>query len=88
MLHGILMDGIIERLEGTNDLADATVKQRRKARHTAEYLFAALSEEEFEEKKRRQIQAVRSAFRADARWSAGLSERSRQTARIYFPTQR
>jgi hypothetical protein len=52
LLHAILIDGMIERIEGRPDLADAAVENQRKAGHVSEYLFAARSEQEFERKRK------------------------------------
>jgi hypothetical protein len=49
-LHAILVDGMIERIDGRPQLADAAVKNQRKAGHVSEYLFAARSEQDFERK--------------------------------------
>jgi hypothetical protein len=54
-LHGILVDGMIERIEGSPQDADAEIKKRREAGHTSAYLFAAQSEQEFERKKQGEI---------------------------------
>ena len=51
LLHAILVDGMIERIEGNPELADAAVWKQRKAGHRSEYLFAARSEQEFERKR-------------------------------------
>jgi hypothetical protein len=51
LLHAILVDGMIERIEGRPELADAAVENKRKAGHASEYLFAARSEQEFERKR-------------------------------------
>ena len=51
LLHAILVDGMIERIEGKPELADAAVWKQRKAGHVSEYLFAARSEQEFERKR-------------------------------------
>jgi hypothetical protein len=51
VLHAILVDGIIERIEGTPELAEAAVWKQRKAGHRSEYLFAARTELEFERKR-------------------------------------
>jgi hypothetical protein len=52
LLHAILVDGIIKRIEGRPELADAAVKKQRKAGHVCEYLFAARSEQEFKGKRK------------------------------------
>ena len=49
MLHAILVDGVIERIEGRPEFAEAEIEKRRKAGHASEYLFAARTEEEFEQ---------------------------------------
>jgi hypothetical protein len=51
-LHAILVDGMIERIEGRPELADAAVENQRKAGHVSEYLFAAKSEQDFERKRK------------------------------------
>lgn len=58
MLHAILVDGVIERIEGRPEFAEAEIEKRRKAGHGSEYLFAARNEEESEEKKQRAIKVV------------------------------
>jgi hypothetical protein len=62
VLHAILVDGVIERIEGTPDVADAEVLKQRKARHVSGYLFAARSEEEVEQKKKNKIQCSRPVY--------------------------
>ena len=52
MLHAILVDGMIERIEGSPAFADAEIERRREAGHSSAYLFAAHSENEFERKRR------------------------------------
>lgn len=59
MFHGIVVDGLIERIYGTPDLAEAKVLKLRKAGHTSEYLFATRTEEEFELKKQKERQSTR-----------------------------
>ena len=51
MLHAILVDGMIERIEGSPESADAEIRQRRKCGHSSAYLFAARSDDEFERKR-------------------------------------
>jgi len=51
LLHAILVDGMIERIEGDPGIADKEVNKWRKAGHVSDYLFAARSDEEFERKK-------------------------------------
>jgi hypothetical protein len=64
VLHAILVDGVIERIEGSPESADAEVEKRRKAGHVSEYLFAARSEEEFDQKKQNAIQCARPVYPA------------------------
>jgi hypothetical protein len=52
LLHAILVDGRIEKLEGRPELADAAVENQRKAGHVSEYLFAAKNEQDFERKRK------------------------------------
>ena len=52
MLHAILVDSMIERIEGTAAYADAEIERRRDAGHSSAYLFAANNEEEFERKRK------------------------------------
>jgi hypothetical protein len=47
MLHGILADGMIKRIEGNPDFANAEVVRLRAKGHAAEYLFGARSDEDF-----------------------------------------
>jgi hypothetical protein len=58
MLHGILVDGMIERIEGSPDFANAEVVRLRAEGHTAEYLFGARSEEDFRQKDRTEKQRL------------------------------
>lgn len=51
MLHAILVDGMIERIEGSAEFADAEIERRRDDGHSSAYLFAARSDQEFERKK-------------------------------------
>jgi len=51
VLHGILIDGVIERIEGSPEFAEAEVLRSRNAGHTSGYLFGARNNEEFERKK-------------------------------------
>jgi hypothetical protein len=44
---------MIERIEGSPEFADAEIKGRRAAGHTSAYLFAALTEKEFERKRKK-----------------------------------
>jgi len=53
MLHAILVDSMIERIEGSPEFADAEIKRRREAGHSSAYLFAALTDKEFERKRKR-----------------------------------
>jgi hypothetical protein len=52
MLHAILVDGMIERVEGSPEFADAEIERRREAGHSSAYLFAARGDKEFERKRR------------------------------------
>ena len=52
MLHAILVDGMIERIEGSSEFADSEIGRRREQGYTAAYLFAATSEGEFERKRK------------------------------------
>jgi len=51
MLHAILVDGMIERIDGSPEFAEAEIERRRSAGHSSEYLFAARSDEEYERKR-------------------------------------
>jgi hypothetical protein len=51
MIHAILVDGMIERIEGSPEFADAEIVQRRNEGHTSAYLFGARSDDEFEKKR-------------------------------------
>jgi hypothetical protein len=42
---------MIERIEGSAEFADSEIEQRRDAGHSSAYLFAALTEKEFERKR-------------------------------------
>jgi hypothetical protein len=55
VIHGILVDGLIERIEGKAEFADAAVEKQREAGHVSEYLFAARSEQEFEQKRKNRL---------------------------------
>jgi hypothetical protein len=50
-LHAILVDGVIQRIQGSPILADSEIERHRKSGRSSAYLFAARSEEEFERKK-------------------------------------
>jgi hypothetical protein len=52
MLHAILVDGMIERVEGSPEVADAAIAQRREDGHSSAYLFAAGSDREFERRRK------------------------------------
>jgi len=52
MLHAILVDGMIEKIEGTPQFADAEVERRRDDGHSSAYLFSARSDDEFERKRK------------------------------------
>ena len=51
MLHAILVDSMIEKIEGSPEFADAEIERRRKDGHSAAYLFAAHNDNEFERKR-------------------------------------
>jgi hypothetical protein len=55
MIHGILVDGLIERIDGKAELAETAVEKQREAGHVSEYLFAARSEQEFEQKRKNRL---------------------------------
>jgi hypothetical protein len=61
MIHGILVDGLIERVDGSPQEADQAVESRREAGHAAAYLFGAVTEEEFERKKQAEIERSKSS---------------------------
>jgi len=52
MIHGIPVDGLVERIEGKAELAETAVEKQRESGHVSEYLFAARSEQEFEQKRK------------------------------------
>ena len=52
MIHAILVDSMIERIEGSPEFADAEIKRRRDAGHSSAYLFAAKTDKEFERKRK------------------------------------
>ncbi len=52
MLHAIVVDGMIERIEGNSEFVNAEIERRRYEGHTSAYLFAAGSKNEFERKRR------------------------------------
>ncbi len=52
MLHGILLDGLIEGIEGDPEFANAEVVRLREEGHSAEYLFGARTEDDFRQKDR------------------------------------
>ena len=54
-LHGVLVDGMIERIDGRSQDVEPEIKKRRKASHVSAYLFAARNEQEFERKKQAEI---------------------------------
>lgn len=51
MLHAILVDSMIEKIEGSPEFADAEIQERRKRGYSSEYLFAARTDKEFERKR-------------------------------------
>jgi hypothetical protein len=65
MLHAILVDGMIERIEGDAEFADAAIDQRRAEGHSSAYLFAAYSDKDFERK--RKVRPLRSRESASRR---------------------
>jgi hypothetical protein len=52
MFHAILVDGMIEKLEGSPEFANAEMERRRESGHSCAYLFAASGDKEFERKRR------------------------------------
>jgi hypothetical protein len=52
VIHAILVDGMIERIEGSPEFADAEIGRRRDAGHSSAYLFAARTDKEFERKRK------------------------------------
>ena len=54
-LHGVLVDGTIERIDGRPQDVEAEIKRRRNAGHISAYLFAARNEQEFERKKQAEL---------------------------------
>jgi hypothetical protein len=52
VIHAILVDGMIERIEGSPEFADAEIGRRRDAGHSSAYLFAARNDKEFERKRK------------------------------------
>jgi hypothetical protein len=52
MFHAILVDGMIERIEGSPEFADVEIQRRRNSGHSAAYLFAARTDKEFERKRK------------------------------------
>lgn len=50
MLHGILVDGMVEKIQGNPEFANAEVVRLRAAGRTAEYVFGARTEDEFHQK--------------------------------------
>jgi hypothetical protein len=51
MLHAILVDGMIEKIEGSLQFAEAEIERRRDDGHSSAYLFAARNVNEFERKR-------------------------------------
>ena len=51
MLHAILVDGMIERVEGSPEFAEAEIGRRLEMGHSSAYLFAARNVNEFERKR-------------------------------------
>lgn len=56
MLHGILVDGLVERIEGNPEYAEGEVVRLRAMGHAAEYLFGARSSDDFHQKDRTEKQ--------------------------------
>lgn len=56
MLHGILVNGTIERIEGNPEFAESEVLCLRAEGYAAEYLFGARSEDDFRQKDRTEKQ--------------------------------
>jgi len=52
VLHAILVDGMIERIEGGGEFADAEIARRRESGFSSAYLFAARNDKEFERKRK------------------------------------
>ena len=52
MIHAILVDSMIERIEGSAEFADAEIELRREAGHSSAYLFAARTDQEFDRKRK------------------------------------
>ena len=51
MLHGISVDGIIERIEGNPEFAETEVVRLRAQGQAVEYVFGARTEDDFCQKK-------------------------------------
>ena len=49
-LHAIVVDGVIQRIQGSPTFADAEIEKHRKNGRSSAYLFAARSDEEFARK--------------------------------------
>lgn len=64
MLHGILVDGIVRKIEGNPESANAAVVRLRAEGHAAEYLFGARTENDFRQKGQTEKQRL---SRADSR---------------------
>jgi hypothetical protein len=64
MLHAILVDGLIQRIEGHPNFADAQIQRHRKSGRSSAYLFAARSEEEFKRKELDEIRLARPVYPA------------------------
>ena len=76
-LHGISVDSIIERIEGGPEFAESVVENWRKAGHVSEYLFAARTEEEFEQKKQDEIHSARPVYPNNMRERRRLEPKER-----------
>ena len=50
VLYAILVDGQLERIEGSSEFANDELQRRREQGHSAECLFATHTDEEFEQR--------------------------------------
>jgi hypothetical protein len=80
MIHGILVDGLIERVDGSPQEADQAVESRREAGHAAAYLFGAITEDECDALLRAEVRNLVTAFITDFR-DVGNSASSRPAPR-------
>jgi len=51
VLHAILVDGMVEKVEGSSEFANAEIEKRREDGHSSSYLFSACNEKAFERKR-------------------------------------